>query len=77
MAESDTTSSLGSKLSQLTGENIDTKMMDDMQTSLQNQLTKASITMNTMAGTFNNKIPHVRNQEQTFQRMIMNNTRVV
>ena len=77
MAESDTTSSLGSKLSQLTGENIDTKMIDDILPQAQNMLNSVSSTMNNVTQPSNNKVPHVRNQEETFQRLIYINTRVV
>ena len=70
-------SSLGSQLNSVTSDNIGMKLDEKLKD------TQSSVTNNMMASVQKMKpkdkdaIPAVRNQEETFQRMIYNNTRVV
>ena len=69
---------LGSQLTQATGQNMDMKMdeksMSSTMSSIVNNMSSSSSQTATSA---KSPIPTVRNQEQTFQRMIYNSTRVV
>lgn len=70
-------SSSGSKLASVTSENLDSKLPtpteeSEATTTVNNINKKSTLKESTQA-----KLPFVRNQEETFQRMIMRSTRVV
>lgn len=67
---------MGSKLSSVTSENLDSKLITpegENTKNVLNNIMTSKTTRNKKQGTF----PFVRNQEPTLQRMILNSTRVV
>lgn len=67
---------MGSKLSSVTSENLDSKLITpegENTNNVLNNIMTSRTTRNKKQGSF----PFVRNQEPTFQRMILNSTRVV
>jgi len=68
---------IGQKLSQVTGENSQMKMFEGLSDAVGGLIN--NVINNTVPKSPPNKnpIPPVRNQEETFQRMILNSTRVV
>ena len=71
------TPNLGSKVSELSTENVMGKLAEEMQQAIATVSNSVTNVTKSVQQAAPKKIPAVRNQEETFQRMILNNTRVV
>lgn len=71
------TSNLGTQMATMSNENALTKTVEELAVATSSQVNNVMAATKSIVEHTMDKIPSVRNQEETFQRMIFNSTRVV
>ena len=71
------TPNLGTQMATMSNENALAKTVEELAVATSSQVNNVIASTKSVVEHTNDKMPSVRNQEDTFQRMILNSTRVV